>query len=59
MMKVQEFRKLAAECRRLARTGLPRHRDTLLKMAESWQELADQRERRQPAAQPAPKAESD
>ena len=46
MRKVEDYRKHAEECRQLARvTALPEQRDQLLKMAETWDALADERER--------------
>ena len=47
MERVVEFRQHAAECRLLAtRARSPGQRDMLLQMAESWESLADTRERR-------------
>ena len=46
MKKVSEYRQHAAECRSLA-SGMPNEeqRDQLLSMAETWDQLADERER--------------
>jgi hypothetical protein len=45
VLKVTDYREHAAECRRLASgAGLPHIRDELLKMAEAWEKLAQQRE---------------
>ena len=40
-VKDYEFR--AQECRKLAKTALPRHRLPLMQMAEMWQRLAAER----------------
>jgi hypothetical protein len=46
---VTEYRKNAAECRALAKQMKPgEQRDQLLKMAETWDVLAEQRERSLP-----------
>jgi hypothetical protein len=46
MRTVQGYREHAAECRRLAaRARTPEGRDAILKMAETWDELADGREK--------------
>ncbi|HEU5019296.1 MAG TPA: hypothetical protein VFT69_15150 [Pseudolabrys sp.] len=45
MIKVTNYRKHAEECRRLAnQASLPHIRDGFLKMAETWNQLAEQRE---------------
>jgi len=45
MNKVAEFRRNAAECRALAaRMELGAQRDQLLRMAATWEELANDRE---------------
>jgi|EndMetStandDraft_9_1072997.scaffolds.fasta_scaffold589971_2 hypothetical protein len=45
MLKVEDYRIHAAECRRLAAgAALPHLRDELTKMAEAWEALAEQRE---------------
>jgi hypothetical protein len=46
MMKVSKFRQHAEECRTLAqRMSAGEHRDMLLNMAATWDQLADRRER--------------
>lgn len=41
-----EYRRRAAECERLAAEAITEeHRQTILKIAESWRAMADQRER--------------
>ena len=48
MLKITEFRQHAAECRAMARTiQKDDYRQQLLKMAEIWDSLADERERMQ------------
>ncbi len=45
MLKVDDYRQHAAECRRLAASAaLPHLREELTKMADAWDALADQRE---------------
>ncbi len=45
MLKVDDYRQHAAECRRLAAgAALPHLREELTKMAEAWEALAEQRE---------------
>ena len=45
MLKVDDYRQHAAECRRLAASAaLPHLREELTRMAEAWDALADQRE---------------
>ena len=45
MLKVDDYRQHAAECRRLAASAaLPHLREELAKMAEAWDALANQRE---------------
>lgn len=45
MLKVDDYRRHAAECRRLAASAaLPHLREELTRMAEAWDALADQRE---------------
>ena len=47
MKKASEYRQHAAECRTLAsRMDVGEHRDQLLKMAATWDQLAAERERR-------------
>jgi hypothetical protein len=43
--KMQEYLQHAAECRDMARTAPPAHRQQLEQMAETWEQLADARER--------------
>ena len=44
MIKVSEYRLHAEECRKMAKqSSLPHIRDELVKMAEAWDQLADQR----------------
>jgi hypothetical protein len=44
MLKVSDYRKHAEECRRLARqSALPHIREQLPKLAETWDELGEQR----------------
>jgi hypothetical protein len=48
MLKATEFRQHAAECRAMARTiQKDDYRQQLLKMAEIWDSLANERERTQ------------
>ena len=44
--KIEEMRRHAYECRHLAQRGDKDARDQLLKMAETWDSLADERERK-------------
>jgi len=45
MLKIDDYRQHAAECRRLAaNAALPHLREELTKMAEAWEALAEQRE---------------
>ena len=47
MRKLQDYRQHAEECRAIARkTASPEQREQLLKMAETWDALASERERR-------------
>ena len=47
MKKASEYRQHAEECLALARgMRAPEQRDQLLKMAQTWNDLADERERR-------------
>jgi hypothetical protein len=41
----EEYRRLASECRRAAKTLSPRDREAFVEMAEQWDRLADQQER--------------
>jgi len=43
--KLEDYRKHAAECREMARTALPSHRQQLEQMAETWEQLAAARKR--------------
>jgi len=46
MIKVSQFRQHAEECRALARRTIDvEHREMLIRMAASWDDLADRRER--------------
>jgi hypothetical protein len=46
MRSIAEFRKHAEECRALARTASSgEHREQLLHMAQTWDAVADERER--------------
>lgn len=45
MKKMQEYLQHAAECRDMARTAPPAHRQQLEQMAETWEQLADARKR--------------
>jgi hypothetical protein len=42
--KASEYRQHAEECRMLAANAKPEHRDMLIKMAETWDTLAANRE---------------
>jgi hypothetical protein len=50
LKKVEEFLWNAAECRTIAETGPPAHRQRLREMAESWEKLAEL-EKRHPSAE--------
>jgi hypothetical protein len=43
--KLEDYLKHAAECREMARTALPSHRQQLEQMAETWEQLAIARKR--------------
>ena len=45
MKKAEEYRAHAEECRQLAARGDARARDQLLKMAQTWESLAVDREK--------------
>ena len=45
MRKIHEYLQHAAECRDMARTASPAHRQQLEQMAETWEQLADARKR--------------
>jgi hypothetical protein len=44
--KLSEYREHAAECRELARTAPPTHRQQLEQMAATWEQLAVARHRK-------------
>jgi hypothetical protein len=44
--KVEEYYQNAAECREVARTSSPAHRQQLEEMAETWERLAQARRHR-------------
>ena len=52
MKTVAEYRQHAEECRALARSLNGEHREQLLRMAETWDRLAEQNERREPTKAP-------
>lgn len=56
MQKSSDYRRNAEECRKLARAmGAPDdQRDQLLRMAETWEALATERERQSPRQIPDP-----
>jgi len=45
MKKVEEYLEHAAECRQMAQTALPEHRQQLEDMAKTWEQLAEARQR--------------
>jgi hypothetical protein len=45
MRKMEEYLQHAAECREMARTSPPAHRQQLEQMAETWDQLAQARKR--------------
>jgi hypothetical protein len=45
MKKVEEYREHAAQCRQLARRGDSKAREQLMRMAETWESLAVDREK--------------
>ena len=45
MKKIHEYLLQAAECREMARTASPAHRQQLEQMAETWEQLAEARKR--------------
>ena len=45
MKKVHEYIRHAEECRDMARTAQPAHRAQLEEMAETWEKLAEARQR--------------
>lgn len=46
MKKLHEYREHAAECREMARTAPPAHRQQLEQMAATWDQLASARQRK-------------
>ena len=46
MRKLHEYREHAAECREMARTAPPAHRQQLEQMAATWEQLAVARQRK-------------
>ena len=46
MRKLSEYREHAAECREMARTAPPTHRQQLEQMAATWDQLAVARQRK-------------
>ena len=46
MKKLHEYREHAAECREMARTAPPTHRQQLEQMAATWEQLASARQRK-------------
>jgi hypothetical protein len=44
--KLHEYREHAAECREMARTAPPAHRQQLEQMATTWEQLAVARQRK-------------
>ena len=46
MKIVAEYRERAEECRRMANRALPKHRNALIKMAQGWEILAHDREKK-------------
>ena len=46
MKIVAEYRERAQECRRMANQALPKHRNALIKMAQVWEILARDREKK-------------
>ena len=54
MRKAAEYRKHAEECRELARvSNMPEQREQLMKMAEAWEGLATERDRRDGGSDPS------
>ena len=41
MQSAAQYRNYADECRKLAQTLKPEHRDTLMKIADAWDRCAD------------------
>ena len=46
LKKLHEYLQHAAECRDMARTASPAHRQHLEQMAETWEQLAEARKRK-------------
>jgi len=46
MQSATQYRNYADECRKLAQKLKPEHRETLIKIAESWDKCADEVEAR-------------
>jgi hypothetical protein len=46
LKKLHEYREHAAECREMARTAPPAHRQQLEQMAATWEQLAGARQRK-------------
>ena len=46
MKIVAEYRERAEECRRMANRALPKHRNALIKMAQVWEILAHDRQKK-------------
>ena len=45
MRKLNEYMAHAAECREMARTAMPQHRQQLENMAATWEQLAEARKK--------------
>ena len=45
MKKVEEYLEHAAECREMAQSAPPQHRQQLEEMAKTWEQLAEARHR--------------
>jgi DNA-binding transcriptional MerR regulator len=45
LKKIQEYLQHAADCREMARTATAAHRQQLEQMAETWEQLAQSRQR--------------
>jgi hypothetical protein len=45
MKDVMKFREYAEDCRRLAKSMKAEHQSTLLKIADAWDRVAEERER--------------
>lgn len=45
MKTLDEYLQHAAQCREIARTALPQHRQQLEDMARTWEQLAEARKR--------------